>query len=53
MKKVKKTAKIEVKKDCFAYDEAKNNCKALKALYCEIERCNYYKKLIAKKSDNY
>lgn len=32
-----------VKKDCFAYDSERNNCKALNALYCGKENCNFYK----------
>lgn len=42
-KKGKAKEKIEVKRDCFAYDERRDNCKALKSLYCEFEKCNFYK----------
>lgn len=32
------------KKYCFAYNDKKNNCNALKHLYCEINGvCNFYK----------
>lgn len=39
---------IEVKKDCFAYKEAKDkrkygSCDALTDLYCKKEICNFYK----------
>ena len=36
--------KIEVKEDCFSFDEHRKKCKALKELYCEKEICNFYKK---------
>lgn len=32
-----------VKKDCFAYDSEKKNCKALNALYCSRENCKFFK----------
>lgn len=41
--KEKEKEKIEIKRDCFAYDERRNNCKALTDLYCEFEKCNFYK----------
>lgn len=31
------------KKDCFAYDDAHFDCKALDKLYCTNEKCNFYK----------
>lgn len=34
---------FEVKKDCFAYNDIKNNCNALKELYCVKENCKFYK----------
>lgn len=34
---------IEVKTDCFGFDKAKQNCKALKELYCKNENCRFYK----------
>lgn len=35
-----------IEKDCFAYTEKKRNqeCKALKELYCEKEKCKFYKR---------
>lgn len=37
---------IEPKKDCRFYDEASENCTALKCLYCGFEHkdCAFYKK---------
>ena len=35
--------KFEVKKDCFGYCEEKNDCKALRSLYCASEKCRFYK----------
>lgn len=38
--------KIEIKKDCFAYDGTKTEeyaCSALNNLYCKNEKCNFYK----------
>lgn len=31
------------KVDCFAYDKAENDCKALNALYCKNTHCKFYK----------
>lgn len=36
----------EIKRTCFAYDTDKNKCKALKCLYCGIQKepeCTFYK----------
>lgn len=33
----------KTKKDCFAYDGERDNCKALNALYCSRENCKFYK----------
>lgn len=33
----------QVKKDCFAYDKNLDMCIALKDLYCDFEKCNFYK----------
>lgn len=33
----------EVKKDCFAYIEAKNECSALNELICSCKKCTFYK----------
>lgn len=41
---MKREKEFEAKKDCFAYDKKNNDCKALKELYCEFEKCSYYKK---------
>lgn len=40
-----KKAKIEIKKDCFAYKDTngRGKCAALKELYCEKEHCAFYK----------
>lgn len=35
--------KFEVQTDCFGYDNKRNNCKALNALYCANEKCRFYK----------
>ena len=32
-----------VKLDCFAYDKDKVECKCLNELYCEKEKCRFYK----------
>ena len=34
---------IGVKTDCFGYSEEKNDCKALRELYCKREKCKFYK----------
>jgi hypothetical protein len=34
---------MEIKKDCFAYNEEKRECAALKELYCYNEECKFYK----------
>ena len=31
------------KTDCFAFDEKKCDCKALNKLYCQKEKCRFYK----------
>lgn len=33
-----------IKKDCFAYDEGKEECTALTNLFCKNEECRFYKK---------
>lgn len=42
----KEYGEIEIKKDCFAYKKTRGleQCKALKCLYCEFEKCSFYKK---------
>ena len=39
------TTKIlsEPKKDCFAYSDEKNNCKALDRFWCRLGKCRFYK----------
>lgn len=34
---------MEIKKDCFAYNEEKRRCNALNDLYCKKEKCNFYR----------
>ncbi len=34
---------VDIMKDCFAYDDKKKECRALKDLYCNCERCYFYK----------
>ena len=41
--------KVEIKKDCLFYK--KDNCIALKALYCRNENCKFYKKKRLIKND--
>lgn len=54
---------IEVKKDCFAYEEKENKntnvgpericiCKALDDLYCAKEKCKFYKTYAQYVEDN-
>ena len=43
--------KIEIKSDCFAYDKTKNKCRVLTNLYCECEKCKFYKSKEKHKSD--
>lgn len=31
------------KTDCFAFDENKCDCKVLNKLYCQKEKCSFYK----------
>lgn len=41
-----KAAEAEIKTDCFAYDGSKigdYRCCALRELYCEKEKCSFYK----------
>jgi len=33
---------MEIKKDCFAYNNKKDECNALKKLYCKSEKCSFY-----------
>lgn len=44
-----------VKLDCFAYDKDKIECKCLKELYCENEKCRFYKsrEQIRKENEKY
>ena len=34
---------MEVKEDCFAYDQEHKECTALNDLYCKKEKCKFYK----------
>ena len=34
---------IEIKEDCFACDKEHHKCNALNDLYCEKEKCRFYK----------
>lgn len=34
---------FEIKTDCFGFDKTKNDCKVLRKLYCECEKCRFYK----------
>lgn len=36
---------MEIKKDCFAYDESeiRPKCMALNKLYCKVGECGFYK----------
>lgn len=34
---------LNVRTDCFAYDEKKQDCIALNQLYCMNEKCSFYK----------
>lgn len=36
-------ANSAIKKDCILYDEEKKVCRALTALYCQKEKCGFYK----------
>ena len=43
---------IGVRTDCFAYKKGESpssggDCKALKALYCQKEKCNFFKPKVA------
>ncbi len=38
-----KEQKIEVKKDCFAYEEITGKCRALTELVCKNKKCSFYK----------
>ena len=33
-----------VKRDCFAYNKRKGDCKALRYPYCKVSECKFYKK---------
>lgn len=35
--------KKEPKRDCFAYDPVKHNCKVLNECYCKVEDCKFFK----------
>ena len=43
----------EARKDCFAYDKERNNCKALNDLYCRREKCKFYKPIKTKEVRTY
>ena len=34
----------KTREDCFAFDKEKRECNALDDLYCENEKCKFYKK---------
>lgn len=34
---------MEIRKDCYAYNTYKNKCRALNDLYCQKEKCRFYK----------
>lgn len=34
---------MEIREDCFAYNEKTKECDALKELYCAKENCKFYK----------
>ena len=37
-------AGFNIRRDCFAFDQERRMCKALKELYCACEECKFYKK---------
>ena len=32
-----------IKTECFAYDTKEKGCRCLKELYCQKEKCHFYK----------
>lgn len=46
---------MQIKKDCYAYNQKKNDCNVLKELYCRKEECSFYKsnKELNRREDKY